>query len=77
MTLGFSKQEVVRYSRNAILPEVGWHGQQRLKSSSVLLVGVGGIGGWRPDSRAAGEQGQIDSHRASRLERTLLFNHFV
>jgi sulfur-carrier protein adenylyltransferase/sulfurtransferase len=39
-----SKPEVYRYSRHLILPEVGVEGQQKLKSSSVLLVGAGGLG---------------------------------
>jgi adenylyltransferase/sulfurtransferase len=39
-----SQQEVARYSRHLIMPEVGLDGQKRLKSSSVLLVGAGGLG---------------------------------
>ncbi len=33
-----------RYARHILLPEVGCEGQQRLKSASVLVVGVGGLG---------------------------------
>src|SRR5712664_1482890 len=33
-----------RYSRHLVLPEVGPEGQQKLKSSSVLVVGLGGLG---------------------------------
>jgi adenylyltransferase/sulfurtransferase len=40
----FSKAEVERYSRQMVLPEVGPDGQRRLKESSVLIVGVGGLG---------------------------------
>jgi adenylyltransferase/sulfurtransferase len=36
--------EVARYSRHLIMPEVGVEGQKRLKASSVLLVGAGGLG---------------------------------
>ncbi|CAM9368396.1 unnamed protein product, partial [Laminaria digitata] len=36
--------EVRRYSRHLILPEVGVTGQRRLKASSVLAVGTGGLG---------------------------------
>lgn len=36
--------EISRYSRHLTLPEVGLDGQQRLKDSSVLLVGAGGLG---------------------------------
>ena len=39
-----SKSEVERYSRQLILPEVGLEGQTRLKSSSALVVGAGGLG---------------------------------
>ncbi len=39
-----STAEIARYSRHLILPEVGMAGQKRLKSSSVLLVGTGGLG---------------------------------
>src|SRR5687768_2299860 len=42
--IGLTKQEVHRYSRHLLLPEVGVEGQQRLKASSVLLVGAGGLG---------------------------------
>lgn len=37
-------EEVRRYSRHLILPEVGVNGQRRLKASSVLAVGTGGLG---------------------------------
>jgi adenylyltransferase/sulfurtransferase len=39
-----SAQEVARYSRHLIMPEVGMDGQRRLKASSVLLIGAGGLG---------------------------------
>lgn len=39
-----SNDEINRYSRHLILPEVGPKGQEKLKSSSVLLVGAGGLG---------------------------------
>lgn len=37
-------EEVKRYSRHLILPQVGVEGQKKLKSSSVLIVGAGGLG---------------------------------
>jgi sulfur-carrier protein adenylyltransferase/sulfurtransferase len=37
-------EEIARYSRHLILPEVGMEGQQRLKAARVLLVGTGGLG---------------------------------
>ncbi len=37
-------EEIARYSRHLILPEVGMEGQQRLKAAKVLCVGTGGLG---------------------------------
>src|SRR3954447_19371354 len=39
-----TNEEVLRYSRHLIIPEVGLEGQRRLKASRVLLVGAGGLG---------------------------------
>ncbi|MGH9731433.1 MAG: molybdopterin-synthase adenylyltransferase MoeB [Candidatus Acidiferrales bacterium] len=39
-----SKQEVLRYSRHLIMPEVGMDGQFKLKKAKVLMVGSGGLG---------------------------------
>jgi adenylyltransferase/sulfurtransferase len=39
-----SPDEVVRFSRHLILPEIGLEGQKRLKAASVLCVGTGGLG---------------------------------
>jgi adenylyltransferase/sulfurtransferase len=39
-----SKEEVLRYSRHLIMPEVGMEGQLKLKAAKVLLVGAGGLG---------------------------------
>ena len=38
------QEEVARYSRHLILPEVGMEGQRKLKAASVLCVGAGGLG---------------------------------
>jgi molybdopterin/thiamine biosynthesis adenylyltransferase/rhodanese-related sulfurtransferase len=37
-------QEVARYSRHLIMPEVALEGQKKLKASAVLLIGAGGLG---------------------------------
>jgi len=42
--LPLSHEEVRRYSRHLILPEVGLAGQVKLKQARVLLIGVGGLG---------------------------------
>ena len=39
-----SREEVLRYSRHLLIPEVGLEGQRKLKAASVLLVGTGGLG---------------------------------
>ena len=41
---GLSNEEVARYSRHLIMPEVGLDGQLKLKAASVLCVGAGGLG---------------------------------
>src|SRR5471032_1932533 len=43
-TMTLSPQEVARYSRHLIMPEVGMEGQKKLKAASVLLIGAGGLG---------------------------------
>lgn len=42
--LHFSEEQVQRYSRHIILPEVGVDGQEKLLSSRVLIAGMGGLG---------------------------------
>jgi molybdopterin/thiamine biosynthesis adenylyltransferase/rhodanese-related sulfurtransferase len=44
MTQTLSTDEIQRYARHLILPDVGLDGQQRLKSARVLVVGAGGLG---------------------------------
>ena len=39
-----TKEEIERFSRHLILPDVGREGQERLKASSVLIIGTGGLG---------------------------------
>ncbi len=39
-----SKEEILRYSRHLIMPEVGMEGQLKLKQAKVLLIGTGGLG---------------------------------
>lgn len=39
-----SHEEIRRYSRHLIMPEVGMAGQRKLKAASVLLIGAGGLG---------------------------------
>ena len=39
-----SRDEILRYSRHLLIPEVGLDGQRKLKGSSALIVGTGGLG---------------------------------
>ena len=40
----WTKEELDRYHRQMILPQVGPEGQERLKRASVVVVGAGGLG---------------------------------
>ena len=42
--MALSQEEILRYSRHLLLPEVGKAGQEKLKRSRVLCVGAGGLG---------------------------------
>src|SRR5207253_5187718 len=69
--------ELLRYGRHLILPEVGLSGQRRLKASSVLCVGAGGLGSPLALYLAAagvGRLGIVDFDRVdeSNLQRQLL-----
>ena len=39
-----SREEILRYSRHLLIPEVGLDGQRKLKAASILIVGTGGLG---------------------------------
>lgn len=43
-TVSLSKEEIHRYSRHLILPEVTLEGQRKLKGAGVLVIGTGGLG---------------------------------
>src|SRR3989475_9763692 len=42
--VSLSSEEIARYSRHLIMPEVALEGQKRLKAARVLLIGAGGLG---------------------------------
>ncbi len=44
MNMELSHEEILRYSRHLLIPEVGLDGQQKLKASSAIIVGTGGLG---------------------------------
>lgn len=39
-----SKEELERYSRHALMPQIGLEGQRRLRNAKVLVIGAGGLG---------------------------------
>ncbi|MGC8834867.1 MAG: molybdopterin-synthase adenylyltransferase MoeB, partial [Armatimonadota bacterium] len=74
-----SKDEILRYSRHLIMPEVGLEGQKRLKSASVLLVGAGGLGSPAAMYLAAAGVGRIgivdyDVVDFTNLQRQILYS---
>lgn len=73
-----SKEEIKRYSRHLIMPEVGMEGQQKLKAASVLAVGTGGLGSPLTTYLAAAGVGRLgivdfDNVDVTNLQRQILF----
>jgi len=74
---GLTREEIQRYGRHLSIPEVGPEGQLRLKNSSVLLIGAGGLGSPAALYLAAAGVGRIgmvdhDDVELSNLQRQIL-----
>jgi sulfur-carrier protein adenylyltransferase/sulfurtransferase len=72
-----SNEEIARYSRHLIMPEVGLEGQRRLKAASVLMIGTGGLGapsGMYLAAAGVGRMGIVDFDvvEASNLQRQII-----
>ena len=77
-TTTLSKEEVMRYSRHLIMPEVGTDGQLKLKQAKVLCIGTGGLGAPLGLYLAAAGVGRIglvdfDAVDLTNLQRQILF----
>jgi adenylyltransferase/sulfurtransferase len=73
-----SKEEILRYSRHLMMPEVGMEGQERLRSASVLAIGAGGLGspvGLYLAAAGVGRIGLVDFDvvEESNLQRQVLY----
>jgi sulfur-carrier protein adenylyltransferase/sulfurtransferase len=74
-----SKEEILRYSRHLIMPEVGMEGQLKLKQAKVLCIGTGGLGAPLGLYLAAAGVGRIgivdfDTVDSTNLQRQVLFS---
>src|ERR1700678_3755789 len=72
-----NNDEIARYSRHLLLPEVGMEGQQKLKAAKVLCVGAGGLGaplGFYLAAAGVGTLGLVDFDvvDASNLQRQII-----
>ncbi|MBR2742421.1 MAG: HesA/MoeB/ThiF family protein [Clostridia bacterium] len=77
--MAFSKEELSRYSRHFVLPEIGVIGQKKLLSSSVLVIGAGALGSASLMYLAAAGVGMIgvadfDRVELSNLQRQIIHN---
>lgn len=75
----FTEDQILRYSRHIILPEVGGEGQEKLLNARVVLVGSGGLGspvGYYLAAAGVGTIGVIDNDRVemSNLQRQIAHN---
>lgn len=78
MPVDFSPEELLRYSRQLVIPEVGLRGQSKLKSASVLIVGCGALGSPIAQYLAASGIGRIglvdyDNIELSNLQRQVMY----
>jgi len=73
-----SNEEILRYSRHLIMPEVGMEGQKKLKAASILMIGAGGLGsplGMYLAAAGVGKLGIVDFDVVdeTNLQRQLLY----
>lgn len=78
-TMDFTEDQILRYSRHILLPEVGGDGQEKILNARVVLVGAGGLGspvGYYLAAAGVGTIGVIDNDRVeiSNLQRQIAHN---
>ncbi len=77
--MSFSREQLKRYSRQILLPEIGLNGTERLRDSSALVVGAGGLGSPVLTYLVSSGVGRIriaeaDSLEVSNLQRQFLYS---
>ena len=77
--MSLDREELIRYNRQIILPDFGVEGQEKLKASSVLVIGAGGLGAPNLQYLVAAGVGRIgivdfDEVSLTNLQRQVLFN---
>ncbi|NHN88450.1 HesA/MoeB/ThiF family protein [Acetobacter conturbans] len=77
MSIDLTENEIQRYSRHILLPEVGGTGQMRLRQSSVFIVGAGGLGSPVACYLAAAGVGRIGLVDHDRVELSNLQRQFL
>lgn len=78
-TSGYSREELLRYDRQIILPQIGMDGQLKLKNAKVLIIGAGGLGAPAALYLAGAGVGTIglmdaDNVSMSNLQRQIIFS---
>ncbi|GFP29015.1 molybdopterin-synthase adenylyltransferase, partial [Candidatus Hakubella thermalkaliphila] len=73
----FTEDQIIRYSRHIVLPQVGGKGQKKIRESKVLLIGAGGLGspaGYYLAAAGVGKLGIVDQDEVdlSNLQRQIL-----
>jgi molybdopterin-synthase adenylyltransferase len=77
--MSFTREQLKRYSRQILLPEIGLSGTERLRDSSVLVVGAGGLGSPVLTYLVSSGVGRVrlaeaDSLELSNLQRQFLYS---
>ncbi|GFP33787.1 molybdopterin-synthase adenylyltransferase, partial [Candidatus Hakubella thermalkaliphila] len=73
----FTEDQIIRYSRHIVLPQVGGKGQKKIREGKVLLIGAGGLGspaGYYLAAAGVGRLGIVDQDEVdlSNLQRQIL-----